>query len=56
MSKVWLVTGSASDLDRDIAEAVLSSCVREAPGREHRSFEEFARDYAPLFARLRNEA
>jgi NADP-dependent 3-hydroxy acid dehydrogenase YdfG len=25
MSKVWLVTGSASGLDRDIAEAVLAS-------------------------------
>jgi NAD(P)-dependent dehydrogenase (short-subunit alcohol dehydrogenase family) len=28
MSKVWLVTGSASGLGRDIAEAVLASCDR----------------------------
>jgi len=28
MSKVWLVTGSASGLGRDIAEAVLASGAR----------------------------
>jgi len=45
MSKVWLVTGSASGLGRSIAEAVLASGDRLAataldPGRFERSGEE----------------
>jgi len=32
MSKVWLVTGSASGLGRDIAEAVLASGDRLGDG------------------------
>ena len=46
MSKVWLVTGSASGLGRDIAEAVLASGDRlVATARDPRRLEDLAEKY-----------
>ena len=46
MAKVWLVTGSASGLGRDIAEAVLGSGDRlVATARDPRRLEDLARKY-----------
>jgi len=46
MSKVWLVTGSASGLGRNIAEAVLASGARlVATAREPRRLDELAKRY-----------
>ena len=47
MSKVWLVTGSASGLGRSIAEAVLASGDRlVATARDPRRLEDLAAKYA----------
>ena len=47
MSKVWLVTGSASGLGRHIAEAVLASGDRlVATARDPRRFEDLVKKYA----------
>ena len=46
MSKVWLVTGSASGLGRSIAEAVLASGDRlVATARDPRRFEDLVEKY-----------
>ena len=46
MSKVWLVTGSASGLGRNIAEAVLASGDRlVATARDPRQLEDLLRKY-----------
>jgi NAD(P)-dependent dehydrogenase (short-subunit alcohol dehydrogenase family) len=46
MSKVWLVTGSASGLGRNIAEAVLASGDRLiATARDHRRLEDLVQKY-----------
>jgi len=46
MTKVWLVTGSASGLGRNIAEAVLASGDRlVATARDPRRLEELVKDY-----------
>ena len=46
MSKVWLVTGSASGLGRNIAEAVLTSGARlVATAREPRRLDDLAKKY-----------
>jgi NAD(P)-dependent dehydrogenase (short-subunit alcohol dehydrogenase family) len=46
MSKVWLVTGSASGLGRNIAEAVLASGARlVATAREPRRLDDLAKKY-----------
>jgi NAD(P)-dependent dehydrogenase (short-subunit alcohol dehydrogenase family) len=46
MSKVWLVTGSASGLGRNIAEAVLASGDRlVATARDPRRLEDLVKDY-----------
>jgi NAD(P)-dependent dehydrogenase (short-subunit alcohol dehydrogenase family) len=46
MSKVWLVTGSASGLGRDIAEAVLASGERlVATARDPRHLEDLVKQY-----------
>jgi len=46
MSKVWLVTGSASGLGRNIAEAVLASGDRlVATARDHRRHEDLVEKY-----------
>ncbi len=46
MSKVWLVTGSASGLGRNIAEAVLASGARlVATARDPRRLEDLAQKY-----------
>src|SRR6201997_649896 len=46
MSKVWLVTGSASGLGRNIAEAVLASGdPRVAPARDPRRLEDLVKKY-----------
>ena len=46
MSKVWLVTGSASGLGRNIAEAVLASGDRlVATARDPRRLEDLANKY-----------
>jgi NAD(P)-dependent dehydrogenase (short-subunit alcohol dehydrogenase family) len=47
MSRVWLVTGSASGLGRNIAEAVLASGDRlVATARDPRSLEDLVRKYS----------
>ena len=46
MSKVWLVTGSASGLGRDISEAVLASGDRlVATARDPRRMEDLVQKY-----------
>ena len=46
MSKIWLVTGSASGLGRNIAEAVLESGDRlVATARDPRRLEDLAQKY-----------
>lgn len=46
MSKVWLVTGSASGLGRDIAEAVLAAGYRlVATARDPRRLEDLMKKY-----------
>ena len=46
MSKVWLVTGSASGLGRNIAEAVLASGDRlVATARDPRHLEDLVKKY-----------
>ena len=46
MSKVWLVTGSASGLGRNIAEAVLASRDRlVATARDPRRLEDLVKKY-----------
>jgi len=46
MSKIWLVTGSASGLGRNIAEAVLESGDRlVATARDPRRLEDLAKKY-----------
>ena len=46
MSKVWLVTGSASGLGRNIAEAVLASGARlVATARDPRRLEDLVKKY-----------
>ena len=46
MSKVWLVTGSASGLGRNIAEAVLASGDRlVATARDPRRLEDLVKKY-----------
>src|SRR5579863_9328465 len=46
MSKVWLVTGSASGLGRDIAEAVLASGDRlVATARDPRKLDDLVKKY-----------
>ena len=53
MSKVWLVTGSASGLGRSIAEAVLTSGDRlVATARDPRRLEDLVRSMAIRFAPL----
>ena len=55
MSKVWLVTGSASGLGRNIAEAVLASGDRlVATARDPRRLEDLVRSTAIRFAPLRS--
>ena len=46
MSKVWLVTGSASGLGRNIAEAVLASGARlVATARDPRRLDDLVKKY-----------
>jgi NAD(P)-dependent dehydrogenase (short-subunit alcohol dehydrogenase family) len=49
MSKIWLVTGSASGLGRDTAEAVLAAGVRlVATARDPRRFGDLVGKYGDL--------
>jgi NAD(P)-dependent dehydrogenase (short-subunit alcohol dehydrogenase family) len=51
MSKVWFVTGSASGLGRDIAQAVLASGDRlVATARDPRRLDDLVEKYGDNFA------
>ena len=53
MNKVWLVTGSASGLGRNIAEAVLESGDRlVATARDTKRLDDLVKNTAAAFARL----
>ena len=53
MNKVWLVTGSASGLGRNIAEAVLESGDRlVATARDTKRLDDSVKNTATAFARF----
>ena len=53
MNKVWLVTGSASGLGRNIAEAVLDSGDRlVATARDTKRLDDLVKNTATAFARF----